>query len=138
MELKKLTVKELKLLRLSINQELKLREIPKSKKTRIRIWHLYALELEGGNYYIGMTTSVERRFLEHKGELLSNSGNYKGSKWCHKHKPIRLLESRKLGAVKETYASDKENEMTMEYMIKYGKHCVRGGSYCSDWAVSRL
>ncbi len=78
--------------------------------------NVYVLLLEGGHYYIGCTTNVQKRFQEHK--------NGQGSSWTHKYHPKKIIEC-KLGGYIE------ENALTKSYMIKYGIKNVRGGSYCN-------
>ena len=76
---------------------------------------IYVLQCESGKYYIGKTTDVMRRFEEHK------SG--KGSAWTNKYKPVKMLE------VKVMSSSHDENNITKDYMKKFGIEHVRGGSY---------
>jgi len=53
-------------------------------------WHLYLIECEGGSFYAGITTDVERRYEEHV------SG--KGARYTRSHKPLRLLGCRPCGS----------------------------------------
>lgn len=76
---------------------------------------LYVLQLEDGKYYVGKTTDIKRRVEEH------NKG--KGSEWTRLHKPVKVLETRK---VKDEHD---ENNTTKDLMKKYGVDNVRGGSY---------
>lgn len=76
---------------------------------------LYILKLQGGKYYIGKTTDMNRRYAEHK--------TGKGSSWTSKHKPIKILEVRPLKDAHD------ENNTTKDLMKKYGIDNVRGGSY---------
>lgn len=76
---------------------------------------LYILQLQGGKYYVGKTTDMNRRYQEHK------SG--KGSSWTSTYKPIKILEVR---PVKDAHD---ENNTTKDLMKKYGIDNVRGGSY---------
>ncbi len=77
---------------------------------------LYVLLLENDKYYVGKTTNVQFRFAQH----VTGSG----SAWTLKHKPIGIIELRKL---KDNYD---ENNTTKDYMKRYGVDNVRGGSYC--------
>jgi predicted GIY-YIG superfamily endonuclease len=77
--------------------------------------HLYILELEGGNYYVGKSTDPAKRFQQHK------SGT--GSAWTKAHRPVRLLETR---AITSPYD---ETNVTKDLMKKYGVDRVRGGAY---------
>ena len=76
---------------------------------------LYVLQCSGGKYYIGKTNDVMRRFEEHK------SG--KGSAWTNKYKPLKMLECRAITSDHD------ENNVTKDYMKKYGVENVRGGTY---------
>jgi predicted GIY-YIG superfamily endonuclease len=76
---------------------------------------LYVLQLQGGKYYVGKTTDMNRRYQEHK------SG--RGSSWTSTHKPIKILEVRPLKDLHD------ENNTTKDLMRKYGIDNVRGGSY---------
>lgn len=76
---------------------------------------LYVLQLANKKYYVGKTTDVMKRFNEHK------SGN--GSAWTKLHAPKKILECRPL--VNE----HDENNVTKDYMKKYGIENVRGGAY---------
>jgi cellular nucleic acid-binding protein len=76
---------------------------------------LYVLQLANKKYYVGKTTDVMKRFNEHK------SGS--GSAWTKLHAPKKILECRPL-------ANDHdENNVTKDYMKKYGIENVRGGAY---------
>jgi predicted GIY-YIG superfamily endonuclease len=76
---------------------------------------LYVLQLQGGKYYVGKTTDINRRYEEHK--------TGRGSSWTSKYKPVKILEVRPL---KDTHD---ENNTTKDLMKKYGVDNVRGGSY---------
>jgi predicted GIY-YIG superfamily endonuclease len=58
---------------------------------KVRAYSLYALELEGGKYYVGITAykDVTIRFNQHL--------NDKGAKWTKRYKPVRIIEARSLG-----------------------------------------
>ena len=76
---------------------------------------VYVLQLANNKYYVGKTTDVLKRFNEHK------SGN--GSAWTKLHAPKKILECRPL------INNHDENNMTKDYMKKYGVENVRGGAY---------
>lgn len=76
---------------------------------------LYVLKLEGDRYYVGKTTDVEKRVKEHA------VGN--GAGYTRLYKPTRVVEVRTLKSAQD------ENNLTREYMEKYGVDKVRGGSY---------
>lgn len=90
---------------------------------------IYILLLSSNKYYIGRTTrDINIRFEEHV------AGN--GSEWTKIYRPEKMIE---------TYISDspfKEDEITKQYMMKYGIDNVRGGSYTKvvldDWQVKSL
>lgn len=78
---------------------------------------VYALLLEGDNYYIGITTDYLTRMSNHrKGE---------GSKWTALHKFIDVIE-----IIPGALISD-EKRLTIKYMHKYGWQKVRGGPWCN-------
>jgi len=76
---------------------------------------IYVLQLANKKYYVGKTTDVMKRFNEHK------SGN--GSAWTKLHEPKKILECRPL------INHHDENNVTKDYMKKYGIENVRGGAY---------
>lgn len=78
---------------------------------------IYALELEGGKYYIGKTNNPQFRLDSH---FKSN-----GSEWTKKYKPVNILE------VKPNCDDYDEDKVTRQYMDKYGINNVRGGSFVS-------
>ena len=93
----------------------------KKGKSRNEI-HLYALRLEGGHWYIGASPSPVRRYKKH---LLG-----KGANWTRLHKPVELVETRPTGEYYLDKTSLLEDDMTLEYALKYGSQYVRGGGYC--------
>jgi predicted GIY-YIG superfamily endonuclease len=95
---------------------------PRTKDPKVRHYHLYGLELEGGFYYVGMTTNPSRRFLQHCDGT--------GARWTKLHKPTNLLETRDIGVCKHSTAIKAENLMVREYMQIYGMYKVRGGDLC--------
>lgn len=84
---------------------------------------LYALELEGGCYYIGMSRNPEARIRRHM--------RGKGATWTKKHKPIRMVEVRNTGLTDDTKVAKLEDQLTIEYAKRFGHDNVRGGSYCN-------
>ncbi|MBL8520504.1 MAG: GIY-YIG nuclease family protein [Betaproteobacteria bacterium] len=46
-------------------------------------WVLYLLECEGGRFYTGITTDLERRFAEHCAGL--------GARYTRMHPPLRVV-----------------------------------------------
>lgn len=98
------------------------RRKPKKKVKNYKPYFLYALELEDGCYYVGISVNVEKRFKKH------SIG--KGAVWTQRHKPIRIIEVRPTGLFKESKAVVLEDAMTIEYAKMYGEANVRGGKYC--------
>lgn len=92
---------------------------------KYRNYQLYALELQDNCYYVGMTSyaDVNKRYKQH----VSSKG---GSKWTKLHRPIRVIETRQVGFVRDSESAKKENDMTLEYIMKYGIKYVRGGGIC--------
>jgi predicted GIY-YIG superfamily endonuclease len=91
---------------------------------RVRNFQIYALELEGGNYYVGITAykDVTRRFNQHL--------DGKGAKWTRLHKPIRVIATRDIGLISESAAVRQETAFTIAYIKQYGMYQVRGGALC--------
>lgn len=89
-----------------------------------RNYYLYALRLEDGFYYVGVTAykDATRRFEQHVAG--------KGAKWTRLHKPLEIIEVRNIGICRQTTAIEAECLMTREYMKEYGLYKVRGGDLC--------
>lgn len=85
---------------------------------------VYALELAGGNYYIGQTKNIKRRTRQHA------SNTRTGSLWTAKHQPIGFVEIDSPAFYSESEAAHRESEITLQYMKKYGWRKVRGGAFC--------
>lgn len=78
---------------------------------------IYVLRLRNDKWYVGRTSSVERRYEQHvKGE---------GSKWTFLHQPLNIHETRELKS------DDDEDLVTLEYMERFGIYNVRGGRFCA-------
>ncbi|EAQ6056877.1 GIY-YIG nuclease family protein, partial [Salmonella enterica] len=86
-----------------------------------REYYVYVWELEGGNYYIGMTVRLKNRNFEHISK--------RGSDWTKKHKPIKLIEKTNFLSDDINYVYRIENVKTFEYMFRYGIDKVRGGTF---------
>jgi predicted GIY-YIG superfamily endonuclease len=81
---------------------------------------LYVLECIGSRYYVGKTKdSVDARFAQHL------QGGSESAAWTRLYPPVRVVEIR---AESHKFAED---NVTLEYMDKFGIHAVRGGSWCS-------
>lgn len=85
---------------------------------------LYALLLEDNCYYIGMTRNMDKRFAKHiKGT---------GANWTKLHRALSIVEIRETNNSDDDKVALLENDMTVEYALKYGKDKVRGGGYCQS------
>uniref|UniRef100_A0A6C0ADN5 GIY-YIG domain-containing protein n=1 Tax=viral metagenome TaxID=1070528 RepID=A0A6C0ADN5_9ZZZZ len=78
---------------------------------------IYALELENNKWYIGKTSDIELKINEHKSKNNHNFWTYE-----YKIKNYEIIEN----PVKSKFSED---NLTKEYMMKYGIENVRGGSY---------
>jgi predicted GIY-YIG superfamily endonuclease len=85
---------------------------------------LYALRLEDDCWYVGMTRNPDKRFKKHL------SG--KGALWTKLHAPIEIVEVRDTKQTDDSAAGLLEDDMTLEYAMKYGSDTVRGGGYCQS------
>lgn len=83
---------------------------------------LYALKLENNKWYVGQTYNVEKRFKSH------STG--RGASWTMLHRPIEIAEIRETEFLIQDDATALEDDMTLEYALKYGAENVRGGGYC--------
>lgn len=119
----------------SLNEQIKLLkieqrgvvlEVKKRKELRYRkAMHpvvLYALRLENNCWYVGATHNVNRRFSKHM--------RGKGAVWTGLHKPIEIAETRITAEYHQDKTAKLEDDMTLEYAMKYGGDKVRGGGYC--------
>jgi hypothetical protein len=77
--------------------------------------YIYILELNGGNYYVGKTKDIAKRFNDHKSQ--------KGSAWTRQHGGPKIIE------IYECTSLFDEDKYTLEYMNAVGVDNVRGGSY---------
>lgn len=80
---------------------------------------IYALRLEAGKYYIGETDNFVKRLKEHQDQA------GKGCIWTATY---RVVDVEQVVTKKDIHD---ENNLTKNYMIKYGIDNVRGGSYVS-------
>lgn len=84
-------------------------------------YYLYALRLEHGRYYIGITSNIRKRLWQHyKGQ---------GAKFTKAFKPLETLGVIDLGITYRTVATSEERRYTYKAIKKYGALCVRGGPY---------
>lgn len=76
---------------------------------------IYVLKLEQGKYYVGKTTTLDNRIIDH----FTNNG----SMWTKTYKPIEVIDTI------DNIDDYDEDKYTKIYMDKYGIDNVRGGSY---------
>ena len=86
-------------------------------------YRLYILELEGGFYYVGISTDPDYRFEQHKGKVEG------GAEWTALHKPLRQLFISEPIAYSEKKSEKVEEMVTLELMNLVGKDYVRGSHY---------
>ena len=80
--------------------------------------HIYVLELTQNKFYIGVSTDVNKSYLEHQ------SG--KSLEWTKIHPPIEIAE------VILDVDQQQLDLMVKKYMSQRGIDNVRGGSYCQN------
>ena len=79
---------------------------------------IYVLKLEHGKFYVGYSArDVGDRFAEH----FSNEG----ALWTKKYQPLEVLHIYHEGTLEQ------EDQLTLQYMQKYGWWNVRGGKWCA-------
>ena len=83
--------------------------------------YVYALLCENNYYYIGQTTSPERRFKQHV--------NGKGSWFTKLHKPVKIIEVVDVGCISIPECMSHENALAAQYIYKHGINFVRGGDF---------
>ena len=91
------------------------------EKDAIRNWTLYVVRFTNGSYYIGITSYKDfmRRISQH--------GGRKGARWNKGKILDRVIETRQLGRITRIQAENIENDVTLEYRKRFGRHVVRGG-----------
>lgn len=86
------------------------------------LYWMYFLVLEGGYYYIGITSRTpSQRIAEHFAG--------RGAFWTMIHTPVGKTHVTCLGYVSEREAHEREAAATRAFMRIYGYNKVRGGQY---------
>lgn len=93
----------------------------KNVRRRHLFWWLYLLELEGGHFYVGITTNPARRFEQH------STG--KGANFTGRYKPLRMLTYKYIGKCTQREAERYEDALTLEMISKLGNVRVKGGRF---------
>jgi hypothetical protein len=78
--------------------------------------YIYVLKLINDKYYIGRTSNIQKRILQHTTKS--------GSSYTKKFKPIDIIE------ITNEISIDDENNKTIEMMKLYNWQNVRGGTWC--------
>jgi len=82
---------------------------------------LYVLELEDHKYYVGVTSNMKLRYINHKRGA--------GANYTKIHKPLRIYDETYLGDMTYDQAQIYENARTIEIISRIGIDKVRGGKY---------
>lgn len=86
---------------------------------------LYALRLEQGKYYIGITSQKDPNI-----RIKQHINGFYGAKWTKKYIPIASANKPiDLGIITKHEAERLESQRTLQYMKKYGYNNVRGGDF---------
>ncbi len=98
----------------------------------MKAYYVYILECSDGSLYTGITTNLERRFLEH-------AGSGRGAKYTSAHKPLKFIYSKKFfgrskasieeSRIKKLTRIQKQNlviNLSMEKIIKQLEKEVKG------------
>lgn len=70
-----------------------------------RLWWVYIIQTQGGRFYTGITTDIERRFSEHKGE----KGGSRGAKFFRLDPPDAVVYRQSY--LSRSYASKEESRI---------------------------
>ncbi|HPR09930.1 hypothetical protein KDA06_02640 [Candidatus Saccharibacteria bacterium] len=90
--------------------------------TKTKHYWLYVLQLEGGKYYIGLSSRSDA-----KARILEHFHGFYTAQWVRKHAPIDVYDIIHIGEMTFDEAQIMENRLTKQYMQKYGRNNVRGG-----------
>ena len=94
------------------------------KDETVRHWWLYAIALEQGKYYVGITSRKDPR------DRLRQHGGAYGASWTKKYKPLKPIQPlalKDLGRITQTAAEQQEQDLFEEYAKVHGLRNVRGG-----------
>jgi predicted GIY-YIG superfamily endonuclease len=80
------------------------------------LWAVYALELEDGCFYVGMTSQLKHRLRKHFAG--------QGASFTRLHRPLAVLELHQ--AATESEAKSMEKELTTSLKALHGHASVRG------------
>lgn len=96
--------------------------------------YLYKLLLDDGCYYVGETTDLRRRLMEHYSG--QSASGFKGARWPVIHHPQYLIGLRCFDRTAKTYSIDyvreQEDLETINLMKRFGFEKVRGGHFASE------
>lgn len=81
---------------------------------------VYVLECEGNKFYVGKSLYSDQENAVYPRDLEDETA------WTKLHKPVRFV-----GVITDCSDDAYEDELTLEYMEKYGIDNVRGGSFSS-------
>lgn len=101
----------------------------KGKEYFDKPFQIYVLKLEDDCWYIGSSRNVNKRFKKHM--------NGTGSKWTKMHRAISIEQIRPTEALTESEACLLEDQVTIEFALKYCAQKVRGGGFCQVKATPR-
>lgn len=98
---------------------------------QIRYFWLYALKLEKGKYYVGLSSrKLGVRLREHGGSL--------GAAWTKKFRPIEVIEVQDLGRLPRFVAEKFEHELFEDYVRNYNLRNVRGGKVTTTKPIFKI
>lgn len=105
------------------------------RETTIRHWWLYAIALQQGKYYVGITAWSDPYIR------LKQHGTPAGARWTKKYKPLKPivpLALEDLGRITQLDAEKREQEKFEELAKQYGLQNVRGGHVTYTGRVFKL